>query len=113
MEIQAIVTILVIIGLVIGLAITAYLYFKNKTLDEIRVDVYGLFLEAEHKFLYTGAGKQKMEYVIQRARSLLPPVAQFFITEDLLRKVVQVWFEAVKDLLDDGKYNASTKHSAE
>ena len=113
MEMQTIVTILVIIGLIIGVLFMAYFYFRDRSLQKIRKDVYELFLRAEHKYLNTGEGKQKMEYVIQRARSLLPPLAQFFITEDLLRKVVQSWFDAVKDLLDDGKYNQSTKKSAE
>ena len=111
MGIQTIVTIFVIIALIIGLAFVTYFYIRNKSLDNIRKDVYCLFLKAEHTFLYTGSGKQKMEYVIQRARSMLPPIARFFITEDLLRKVVQLWFEAVKDLLDDGKYNQSPKKS--
>jgi len=108
MEIQALVTILVIIGLLIGLAFMVYLYIRNKTMDQIRADVYKLFLSAEHMFL-SGQGKQKMDYVIQMARSLLPTWARFFITEDLLRKIVQLWFDSVKDLLDDGKYNSSVK----
>lgn len=107
MNITTIVAIIAIIILVIGLAVAAYLYLKNKTLDEIRADVYQEFLKAEHRYVETKAGKQKMEYVIQRARSMLPTWAQFFITEAMLHKVVQLWFEAVKDLLDDGKYNKS------
>ena len=30
-----------------------------------------------------------------------------FITQDLLKKVVQLWFDLVKDLLDDGKMNGT------
>lgn len=48
-----------------------------------------------------------MSYVIQQARLLLPNWAQFFITEALLEKMVQMWFDAVKDLLDAGKINRS------
>lgn len=85
-----------------------YLYIRNKTLEDIRVDVYQLFLKAEKLYL-SGEGKQKMEFVIQRARSMLPVWAKFFITEELLERIIQLWFDAVKDLLDDGKYNQSAK----
>lgn len=112
MNITAIVTIAVAIALVIGTGVLVYLYVRDRTLEQIRADVYQLFLEAEHRYFYTSAGKQKMAYVIQRARSLLPPWAQFFITDAVLEKVVQLWFDSVKDLLDDGKYNQSTKAPA-
>lgn len=107
MNITTIVTIIVLIALAIGTAVLVYLYIRDKTLEEIRGDVYRLFLEAEHAYNYTEAGKQKMQWVIQRARMLLPNWAQFFITDELLEKVVQLWFDAVKDLLDDGKINMS------
>ena len=109
MEFTTIIAIIAIVALIIGLGFVAYLYIRDKTLADIRADVYQEFLKAEHKYLHTGAGMQKMEYVIQRARSMLPGWAQFFITEELLRKVVQLWFEAVKDLLDDGKVNKSVE----
>lgn len=113
MNTTTIVTILVIVAFVIALGVLIYFYLRDKTLSEIRADVYQLFLTAEHKYTYTAAGKQKMRFVIQKARSLLPKWAQFFITETLLEKVVQLWFDAVKDLLDDGKYNKSTKSETE
>lgn len=109
MNITTILIIALSIIFLIGIGVLVYFYIREKTLEEIRGDVYQLFLEAEHTYQYTEAGKQKMSYVIQRARSLLPNWAQFFITEALLEKVVQMWFEAVKDLLDDGKYNKSTE----
>ena len=109
MTMEIILTIVVIAVALLFAGATAYLYFKEKTLNDIRADVYQLFLKAEHTYLESGTGKQKMDYVIQRARSLLPTWAQLFITEDVLRNVVQIWFDAVKDLLDDGKMNRSVK----
>lgn len=103
-------TILAIILVVIGIffaGLALYFYLRNKTLEEIRADVYQLFLAAEHMHNETGAGKQKMEWVIKRARLLLPEWLQMFITEKFLMDVVQKWFDAVKDLLDDGKINNS------
>ena len=49
-----------------------------------------------------------MKWVLSQARLLLPAWAQVFITDAFLEKVVQGWFNAIKDLLDDGKLNKST-----
>ena len=111
MNITTLIIIITAVCLLVGIATITYLYLRDRTLEEIRADVYQLFLEAEHTYQYTEAGKQKMAYVIQRARSLLPNWAQLIVTEALLEKVIQMWFEAVKDLLDDGKYNKSTLES--
>ena len=107
MSMTTIIVAIVMVFFVLGLAVSVYLYLKEKKLGEIRKDVYQLFLKAECRFTETKQGKQKMAYVINRARALLPTWLQLFITEALLHKIVQKWFEAVKDLLDDGKYNKS------
>lgn len=109
MNVTPILTMILLFALLFAVAVLTYLYIRDKTLEDIREDVYKLFLEAEHHFEYTAAGKQKMSFVISRARLLLPTWAQFFVTEELLKKVVQLWFDAVKELLDDGKYNNSQK----
>ena len=100
-----ILTILVVMVL-IG---ATYVYLRDKTIDEIRTDVYRLILKAEHTFKESGAGKQKMKYVVSQARSLLPAWLQYFVTDALLESVIEKWFRAVKDLLDDGKMNGSSK----
>ncbi|MCM1236870.1 MAG: hypothetical protein NC489_42885 [Ruminococcus flavefaciens] len=82
-------------------------YFKEKKLDEIRLDVYKLFLKAEHSYKESGQGKQKMKWVIQRARQLLPAWLQIIVTEEVFEKLIQIWFDGIKDLLDDGKINCS------
>ena len=82
-------------------------YLKAKSLEEIRADVYQLFLKAERKFKESNAGKQKMKWVIQQARMLLPGWVQTFATEEALEKVLETWFRSIKDLLDDGKVNGS------
>lgn len=98
----------VIIVAIIGSAYIAYLYFRDRSLDEIRVDVYKLFLKAEHKFTGTKEGKQKLKWVVQQARTMLPVWLSVFITEELLTMIIDEWFIAVKDLLDDGKVNGSS-----
>ena len=60
--------------LVFGSAL--YAYIRNKTLEEIREEVYKLFLEAEHMYKESGTGKQKMKWVVSMARMLLPDWAQ-------------------------------------
>jgi len=109
---ELIIAILLIVALVGVVAFTLYLYLKNKTLNDIRADVYKLFLKAEHMYK-AGAGKTKMDFVVRKARELLPSWAQVFITEDVLRKAVQIWFDAVKDLLDDGKFNGTGKEGVQ
>lgn len=109
MGLEVYVTIAVVIALVMFLGVGIYVYVRDKTLEEIRGKVYELFLVAEHTYTETKAGKQKMKWVISKARGLLPKWAQFFIDEELLMEIIQLWFDAVKDLLDDGKYNHSTE----
>ena len=101
--------VLIIIGLLLiaSLIIIIITYLKERTLDQIRADVYKLFLQAEHAFKASELGKQKMKWVVQRARSLLPDWLQVFITEEVLQAIIQKWFDEIKDLLDDGKNNDS------
>lgn len=108
MEINTILAILLIAFFVAVLFGGLYLYLRDKTLSEIRADVYQLFLVAEHNPNFTKAGKQKMKWVLSKARGLLPNWAQLLITDACLEKVVQAWFDAVKDLLDDGKLNSTS-----
>lgn len=101
------------IGIAIIVALVIYgvvRYVRYRGLEGIRNDVYKLFCVAENEFIY-GANSEKFDYVIGRAYDLLPPVMKLFISESLLRKVVQIWFESVKDLLDDGRLNKSIKET--
>ena len=103
-------SVLALLLIVITLAIIGcgvYFYLRDKTLNEVRADVYQLFLKAEHNPEFAESGKQKMKWVLSRARMLLPTWLQVFITDAFLEKVVEGWFRAIKDLLDDGKINMS------
>ena len=103
--------VLVIIAVLIVASVIwmGYAYLKNRTLDEIRGDVYQLVLKAEHTYRLSSSGKQKMKWVVSQARKLLPGWMQLIISEEMLQKIIQVWFDEVKDLLDDGKMNGSQK----
>lgn len=104
---EAVILVAIGILLVIYLAIRV---FRHVGLEKIRGHVYKLFVEAEHEFQY-GDNEEKFEYVICLARAAIPSPFNLFITETLLRKVVQAWFDMTKDLLDDGKMNGSSKES--
>ena len=96
-----------IILAIIGLIIVFYLAVKliqKIGLEKIRAAVYQLFIESEHAF-QSGEGAEKFEYVINLAKTIIPSPFNLFISERLLRKVVQAWFDITKDLLDDGKLN--------
>ena len=77
-------------------------------MEKVRAYVYELFIKAEHEFQY-GENKEKFEYVICLAKGAIPAPFNLFITESLLRRVVQTWFDLCKDLLDDGKMNGTGK----
>ena len=96
----------VVLMTIVAMAVT---YFKSRSLEDIRADVYQLILEAEHIYEESGSGKQKMKWVVSQARKLLPQWAQALISEDTLMNIIQIWFDGVKDLLDDGKMNNSSK----
>lgn len=97
----------IFIALVIVIAILLFIkVMQSIGLEKIRKIVYDGFVAAENEFQnIDGAGKQKFEYVIQLARSSIPAPFNLFITESLLRKIIQTWFDLCKDLLDDGRLN--------
>lgn len=102
---------LAIIAIAAGAALVIFLIVKALQkigMEKIRGYVYKLFVSAEHEFEH-GENAKKFEYVVMLAKSAIPAPFNFFITESLLRKVIQAWFDLCKDLLDDGKINKSVK----
>ena len=97
--------ILLILGVVLGV-ICVVKYCQYRGLEAIRADVYQAFLEAEHAFKQ-GENYEKFEFVLDLAKSAIPVPFNLFITENLLRVVIQAWFDLIKDLLDDGKINGT------
>ena len=103
------VIIFVLAILVVATVYMLYQWAKMKGLDGIRMQTYQLILKAEHIYNQSGAGKQKLKWVVSQARKLLPNWLQFIVTEEALENVIEIWFRGVKDLLDDGKINESQK----
>ena len=102
-EVVAIVFVAVIVVVAVFLFVKA---MQAVGLEKIRGYVYKLFVDAEHIFKH-GENTAKFEYVVNLAKSVVPAPFNIFITEELLRTVVQAWFDICKDLLDDGKVNGS------
>lgn len=101
---------ILLVVIVLGLTFFfIYSYLKMKGLEGIRADVYQLILKAEHMYKESGTGQQKLKYVVQQARGLLPTWIRWAIKEDTMMIIVDEWFKAVKDLLDDGKVNNSQR----
>lgn len=91
-------------------AIILLIYMLIKLNKNIRLKAYELFLKAEHEFV-SGYGESKMDYVVENIHNYLPTIISIFISEETLKKILQKMFDEVKDLLDDGKRNKSTKGS--
>ena len=106
---ELIVALVCVIMAMVAIGTTVYLYIRDNTLEGIREDAYLLFLKAEHMFTESNSGQKKMKWVLTQIHNMLPGWARFFVSESTLEYRVQMWFNAVKDLLDDGKYNKSIK----
>lgn len=100
---------IVVAVLLVITIIMAVQYLKQKAFDGIRADVYQLILKAEHIYNGSSTGKQKLKYVVQQARGLLPTWLQILVSEEFLENLIEKWFQGVKDLLDDGKLNGWMK----
>lgn len=94
---------------VITMPYVVYRYYKARKIEGIRQDVYKLFIYVEKRFKESGSGKRKMQYVVNAAYQLLPNLLQKILTKEMLEAIIQAWFEEIKDLLDDGKINNSSR----
>ena len=72
--------------------------------EKCRAIVYKAFVTAENHF---NNGDERFEYVIKVALLNIPAPYKFLITENMVRKTIQLWFDICKDLLDDGKMNGT------
>lgn len=106
----------IVFALLLALAICAIIlvtYLRERTFAEIRKDVYGLMLKAEKAYKESNQGKQKMKWVISRARLLLPDWLQAIVSDEALKLVLQTYFDEIKDLLDNGHIDGSAPKYAD
>ena len=76
---------------------------RKKGLEGIRLDVYKLFVEAEKTFRASKQGQQKFWLCNTYGQRTFAKPIQLFVSESMLKEAVQLWFDGIKDLLDDGK----------
>ena len=91
MEIGQIIAIAIV---VIVLGFMAFWEIKKNGLKETALK---LILEAEENMQN---GDEKMAYVIEKLMSLIPMPLQLFITENMIKALIQKVFDNVKPLLD-------------
>ena len=97
---------IIFIVIVVALAILLMVKLIQKVgLAKVREVVYKGFVDAENEFLY-GENTEKFDFVVDLAKKSIPLPFSLFITDTLLRKVIQLWFDLCKDLLDDGKLDS-------
>ena len=70
---------------------------------------YGLMLQAKRlaKDKILKSGDEQVEWIIKKAYQFLPKTWMFFISEELLRKIIRYLYSELKDYIDDGKINNS------
>ena len=98
-----------VVFIVIAVVVAVFLLVKvmqTVGMEKVRKIVYKAFVVAENKFQH-GDNVEKFNFVINVAKDTIPTPFNLFITESLLRKVIQAWFDLCKDLLDDGRLNGS------
>lgn len=90
-----------------ALLVVGILYARTLTLDSIRQAAYEAMLKAEEEFQH-GQNAEKLAYVCQTARlaleaapvpTIIKTIGLMCITEENLRKIIDMWFRQVKKLI--------------
>lgn len=93
--------------LTLALVVVGILYARTLTLDSIRQAAYEAMLKAEEEFQH-GQNAEKLAYVCQTARlaleaapvpTIIKTIGLMCITEENLRKIIDLWFRQVKALI--------------
>lgn len=93
-----------IVVMVILVVLLAIKVIQKLGLEKVREIAYQGFIIAENEFLH-GENTDKFNFVVNLVRDSVPQPFKVFITESLLRIVIEDWFKLCKDLLDDGRIN--------
>jgi len=101
---------LVILISFVGVGYIAYLVV-NKKWTRLREDAYKFIRLAEKAITGTKKGQERFDLVLSQLYNLIPPWIGFFLPENLMKQILQKWFNTIKDSLDDGKINNSTASS--
>ena len=81
------------VGVVVVLLVV---YLRNKSISDIRKDLYEVFLKLEHSITGTKAGQERLDEAVTAAYEMLPKWVRLFVSKDRLRKTVDKWFKEIK-----------------
>ena len=93
----------IIIVAIILLLLFIYVAFNRN----LRLKAYSMMLWAERNFP-DDAGRSKFLFVLGYTYPLLPGIIKKVMTKDMFAKILQVWYNVAKDILDDGILDQST-----
>lgn len=96
MEIQTIISIIIVALLVIAFIIWLVWQIKKKGLKQFATE---MIVKAEDMY-EQGQNSEKLNFVIDKVIDMLPGVLQFFITREAVKNFVQSVFDTVKKALD-------------
>lgn len=96
MEIQTIISIIIVALLVIAFIIWIAWQIKKKGLKQFATE---MIVKAEDMY-EQGQNSEKLNFVIDKVIDMLPGVLQFFITREAVKNFVQNVFDTVKKALD-------------
>ncbi len=96
MEIQTIISIIIVALLVIAFIIWIAWQIKKKGLKQFATE---MIVKAEDMY-EQGQNSEKLNFVIDKVIDMLPGVLQFFITREAVKNFVQSVFDTVKKALD-------------
>lgn len=93
---------------IIGLILTTVLYAVCEW-EKFKAQAYKVMLMAKKmaKDKVLNSGKEQEDWVVQQLMIIRPRKCSFFLTEEVVRKIVHWLYGRAKDLIDDGKLNGS------
>lgn len=81
----------------------------NKKWEQLRATAYKMIIYAEKAITGSKKGKERFELVLEKLYSLVPTWLRFFFDEITLRLKLQEWYDHIKDYLDNGVIDGSSK----
>ncbi len=99
------------LAIVVAVLLLTYIVYLviNKKWKRLRMIANRLMLQAEQTIIGTKKGKERFEQVLTQVYLLIPVWIRIFVSRSQFEKILQKWFELIKDSLDDGKINNSVE----
>ncbi len=99
------------LAIVVAVLVLGYIFYLaiNKRWNKLRMIANRLMLQAEETIIGTKMGQERFEQVLTQVYLLIPVWIRIFVSRSQFEKILQQWFELIKDSLDDGKINNSVE----